>query len=186
MEKLEGFCAMRDWEPYGVEYARFAFKGNKVNVVGYNSGKLVVQGKEMEEFVINTLEPEVLGEARYGYDEIYHPEWFELHAGMDESGKGDLFGPVITACVVADKPQIDEWVKEGIRDSKKITDTRILKLDKIIRATKGISVETCFCGMRKYNELMGKPRANLILLLAWQHSKSLTAALKKKRAPWGP
>ena len=185
MEKLEGICMMKDWEPYDVEYARFAFKGNKVNVVGYNSGKLVVQGKEMEEFVINTLEPEVLGEARYGYDEIYHPEWFELHAGMDESGKGDLFGPVITACVVADKPQIDEWVKEGIRDSKKITDTRILKLDKIIRATKGIAVETCFCGMRKYNELMEKPRANLNLLLAWQHSKSLTAALKRKRAPWG-
>ena len=73
MEKLEGICMMRDWEPYDVEYACFAFKGNKVNVVGYNSGKLVVQGKEMEEFVLNTLEPEVLGEARYGYDEIYHP-----------------------------------------------------------------------------------------------------------------
>ena len=84
---------------------------------------------------------------------------------MDESGKGDLFGPVITACVIADKPQIDEWVKEGIRDSKKITDTRILKLDKIIRTAKGIAVETCFCGMRKYNELMRKPRANLNLLL---------------------
>ena len=62
----------------------------KVNVVGYY-GKLVVQGKEMEEFVLNTLEPEVLGEARYGYDEIYHPEWFELHAGMDESAQGRSF-----------------------------------------------------------------------------------------------
>ena len=185
MEKLEGVCAIKNWEAYEVEYSRFAFKGEKVNVVGYNSGKLVVQGKEMENFVINILEPEVLGEARYGYDEIYHPEWFELHAGMDESGKGDLFGPVITACVIADKPQIDEWVKEGIRDSKKITDGRILKLDKIIRETKGIAVETCFCGMRKYNELMSKPRANLNLLLAWQHAKSLTAALKRKRAPWG-
>ncbi len=185
MGKLEAICEMKDWEPYEVDYARFAFKGNKVNVVGYSSGKLVVQGREMEDFVINILEPEVLGEARFGYDEVYHPEWFELHAGMDESGKGDLFGPVVTACVIADKPQIDEWVKEGIRDSKKITDSRILKLDKIIRATKGIAVETCFCGMRKYNELMGKPRANLNLLLAWQHGKSLAAALKRKRAPWG-
>jgi len=32
---------------------------------------------------------------------------------------------------------------------------------------------------------MSKPRANLNLLLAWQHAKSLTAALKRKRAPWG-
>lgn len=185
LDKLQHIIEMKMWEPYEVEYAQFAFKGNKVNVVGYSSGKLVVQGKETEDFVMNTLEPEVLGEARFGYDEVYHPEWFETHAGMDESGKGDLFGPVVTACVIADKVHIDEWVKAGIRDSKKITDGRILKLDKVIRETKGVSVETCFCGMRKYNELMGKPRANLNLLLAWQHAKSLTAALVKKRAPWG-
>ncbi|MDQ8203105.1 ribonuclease HIII [Pelagicoccus sp. SDUM812003] len=185
LQKLRHILEMKMWEPYEVDHASFAFKGNKVNVVGYKSGKLVVQGKETEEFVINTLEPEVLGEARFGYDEVYHPEWFESHAGMDESGKGDLFGPVVTACVIADKVHIDAWIKEGIRDSKKISDPRILKLDKIIRETKGVSVETCFCGMRKYNELMGKPRANLNLLLAWQHSKSLTAALAKKRVPWG-
>lgn len=185
LDKLQHILEMKMWESYDVEYAQFAFRGDKVNVVGYSSGKLVVQGKDTEEFVINTLEPEVLGEARFGYDEVYHPEWFESHAGMDESGKGDLFGPVVTACVIADKSHIDEWVKAGIRDSKTITDGRILKLDKIIRGTKGISVETCFCGMRKYNELMGKPRANLNLLLAWQHAKSLTAALAKKRVPWG-
>lgn len=185
MGKLQGILEAKMWEPYDVEYAQFAFKGNKVNVVGYRSGKLVAQGKDTEDFVVNTLEPEVLGEARFGYDEVYHPEWFELHAGMDESGKGDLFGPVVTACVIADKPQIDVWVKEGIRDSKTITDSRIIKLDKIIRGTKGVAVETCFCGMRKYNELMSKPRANLNLLLAWQHARSLTAALARKRAPWG-
>lgn len=185
LDKLQHNLEMKMWEEYDVEYAQFAFKGNKVNVVGYESGKLVVQGKETEDFVINLLEPEILGEARFGYDEVYHPEWFESHAGMDESGKGDLFGPVVTACVVADKVHIDEWVKAGIRDSKTITDNRILKLDKQIRETKGAVVETCFCGMRKYNELMGKPRANLNRLLAWQHSKSLGAALAKKRVPWG-
>lgn len=185
LDKLQHVLEMKMWAPYEVDYAQFAFKGNKVNVVGYRSGKLVVQGKEMEEFVINTLEPEILGEARFGYDEVHHPEWFESHAGLDESGKGDLFGPVVTACVIADKRHIDEWVKAGIRDSKKITDTRIIKLDKLIRETKGVSVETCFCGMRKYNELMSKPRANLNLLLAWQHAKSLSAALKRKRVPWG-
>ncbi|MDQ8179056.1 ribonuclease HIII [Pelagicoccus sp. SDUM812005] len=185
LDKLQHILEMKMWEPYEVEYAQFGFKGNKVNVVGYKSGKLVVQGKDTEDFIINTLEPEVLGEARFGYDEVYHPEWFESHAGMDESGKGDLFGPVVTACVIADKVHIDQWVKAGIRDSKTITDGRILKLDKIIRETKGVSVETCFCGMTKYNELMGKPRANLNLLLAWQHAKSLTAALAKKRVPWG-
>ena len=132
LDKLQHALEMRSWEGYEVEYAQFAFRGNRVNVVGYKSGKLVVQGKDTEDFVINVLEPEILGEARFGYDEVYHPEWFESHAGMDESGKGDLFGPVVTACVVADKPHIDEWIKAGIRDSKTITDGRILKLDKLI------------------------------------------------------
>jgi len=168
-----------------VDHARYAYRGNKVNVVAYASGKLVVQGKGTEDFVLNVLEPEALKEATYGYDEIYHPEWFELHAGLDESGKGDLFGPVVTACVVADKPQIDAWIKEGIRDSKKIADTRIVELDRLVRETEGAVVETCYCGMAKYNELMSRPRANLNRLLAWQHAKSLQAALARRRAPRG-
>lgn len=185
LDKLQGYLEARAWERYEVEYAQFAFRGPKVNVVGYSSGKLVAQGKDTEEFVVNLLEPEILGEARFGYEEVHHPEWYETHAGLDESGKGDLFGPVVTACVVADESHIRAWIKAGIRDSKTIAAPRILALDKLIRGTKGASVETCFCGMRKYNELMGKPRANLNLLLAWQHAKSLTAALAKKRAPWG-
>ncbi len=37
------------WFPYDVAYSLFAFKGEKVNVVGYQSGKLVVSGKNMED-----------------------------------------------------------------------------------------------------------------------------------------
>ena len=33
------------WSPYDVAYSLFAFKGEKVNVVGYQSGKLVVSGQ---------------------------------------------------------------------------------------------------------------------------------------------
>jgi ribonuclease HIII len=39
--------------------------------------------------------------------------------------------------------------------------------------------------MARYNELMGRPGANLNRLLAWQHATALTAALAKKRVPWG-
>ena len=42
-----------------------------------------------------TLEPDVTMAPKLGYDEVHHPDWFEPHAGLDESGKGDLFGPVI-------------------------------------------------------------------------------------------
>ncbi|MGH8019514.1 MAG: ribonuclease HIII [Opitutaceae bacterium] len=185
MELVRRHCLERAWESFEVQYARFAFRGPKVNVTGYLSGKLVVAGKGTEDFVVNFLEPEVLGEARLGYDDVRHPEWFEDHAGLDESGKGDFFGPVVTACVVAGREQVEAWMKAGVRDSKTLVETQILRFDKLIRETRGAVVTTCYCGMDKYNELMSRPKANLNRLLAWQHSKSLGEALGKRRVPWG-
>ena len=101
-KKLDEWLDKHLWAPYKVNYARFAYKGRDVNVVMYESGKLVIQGKGTEDFVQFVLEPEITGFAQMGYDDVLHPEWYELHAGIDESGKGDLFGPLVSACVVAD------------------------------------------------------------------------------------
>lgn len=187
MEKLRAICEQRGWMPFEVAYTRFAFKADhlKINVSAYTSGKVVIAGKGTEDFVRDTLEPEVIGVAALGYDEVLHPDWFESHAGLDESGKGDFFGPVIAATVIADKPAIEAWRKAGVQDSKKIAELQIIKLDKIIRETRGAVARTCFCGMTKYNELMARPRANLNSLLAWQHATALEQALLVKRVPWG-
>jgi ribonuclease HIII len=180
MEKLRTVVAAKYWEAVEVPYTRFAFKGPKVNVTAYTSGKVVVAGKETQDFVQNVIEAEVTGAAKLGYDEVHHPDWFEPHAGLDESGKGDLFGPVVAATVIAEKPAIEAWRAAGVRDSKSVEDSQILKLDELIRDTPGVIVEVVYCGMEKYNELMLKPRANLNLLLAWQHARALEAGLKKK------
>jgi len=168
-----------------VAYARFAFRGPDCNVTAYESGKAVIAGKGTENFVLNTLEAEVTQAAKLGYDAVNHPDWFEAHAGLDESGKGDFFGPVIAATVIADAPAIDAWIKEGVKDSKKIADPQILRLEKIIRETKGVVVRTCFCGMPKYNQIMTRPHANLNKLLAWQHATALAQALGSRSVPWG-
>ncbi len=187
MEKLRTIAVARNWMPVEVAYTRFAYKAEhlKFNLAAYTSGKVVVAGKGTEDFVRDTLEPEVIGQARLGYDEVLHPDWFEAHAGLDESGKGDFFGPVIAATVVADKTAVESWLKAGVKDSKKIAELQIIKLDKIIRETPGVVVRTCFCGMPKYNELMARPRANLNSLLAWLHATALEQALGAKRVPWG-
>ncbi len=185
MDKLHAICARKGWKPFEVAYARFAFKGPDVNVTAYTSGKVVIAGKGTEEFVTMTLEPDVTGQATFGYDEVLHPDWFEAHAGLDESGKGDFFGPVVAATVIAEKSAIEAWRKAGVQDSKKITEQRILQLDKMIRETRGVVVRTCYCSMPKYNELMARPRANLNSLLAWQHATALQQALAEKRVPWG-
>jgi ribonuclease HIII len=185
MEGLRAVLSGRGWEAFDVAYARYAFKGRDCNVTAYESGKLVVAGKGTEEFVAMTLEPEITKAPRLGYDEVLHPDWFELHAGLDESGKGDLFGPVIAATVIADRTAIEGWIQAGVKDSKKIAESQIIKLDKVIRGTHGVAVSTCFCGMAKYNLLMSRPHANLNRLLAWQHATALTQALSVKKAPRG-
>jgi ribonuclease HIII len=126
MEKLRSILVAKGWMPFEVAYTRFAFKADhlKVNVSAYTSGKVVVAGKGTEDFVRDVIEPEVTGAAKLGYDEVLHPDWFEAHAGLDESGKGDFFGPVVAATVIADRPAIEGWIKAGVKDSKKIAERR--------------------------------------------------------------
>ena len=185
MEKLRAACAAKHWETAEVPYARFAFKGPKVNVTAYTSGKVVVAGKETADFVQNVIEAEVTGAPKLGYDAVLHPDWFEAHAGLDESGKGDLFGPVVAATVIAEKPAIEAWQLAGVRDSKTIADGQILKLDDLIRATPGVVVETRHMTMADYNHVMARPFASLNRLLAQHHADALQAALQKKWVPRG-
>jgi len=180
MDRLGLMLKERGWQATEVAYTRWAFRGTDCNVSAYTSGKLVVAGKGTEDFVRFTLEAEITKQAKLGYDELLHPDWYEPHAGLDESGKGDLFGPVIAATVIADKESIQAWLRAGVRDSKKITDNRIMELDELIQKTPGATVKTCFCGMPKYNELMAKPAANLNRLLAWQHATALSQALSTR------
>jgi len=187
MERLAELLEARDWVFASVDHSLFAYRDpiSKVNVVGYKSGKLVVQGKGTEAFVRDVLEAEITGDPRLGYDEVHHPEWFEDHAGIDESGKGDLFGPLVSATVVAEEKHVRDWMDKGIQDSKRITsDARIVELEKVIRQSKGVAVEVVFAGMRKYNELYQR-FGNVNQLLAWMHGKSLSQALDAKPVAWG-
>lgn len=184
-ESLFSWLNEHHWKSYEVNYSKFAFKGNGVNVVMYNSGKLVIQGKKTEDFIKFVLEPEIIHEISFGYEEIQHSEWFEEHAGMDESGKGDLFGPLVTACVIADHDIIKTLIACGVKDSKQISSDRtILALEERIRATKCI-VETVCLSMAKYNELYVKFHSNMNQLLGWMHSCSLKNALARKHVKWG-
>ena len=86
--------------PYTIFFAQKA----KLSIAVYEKGpKVVIQGKDTEEFVQFYLEPEILKEARVGYEEVLQPEMFEPHFGIDESGKGDFFGPLVIAGVYVER-----------------------------------------------------------------------------------
>ena len=93
--KLKALLEERGFELREKQYAHFSAKKDKLNVTVYHKGpKVLIQGKETEDFVKFTLEPEILGEAKLGNEEVLYPEMFEPHFGVDESGKGDFFGPL--------------------------------------------------------------------------------------------
>ena len=131
------------------------------------------------------LEPEVTGEFLLGYEEVNNPNGSSLTPGLDESGKGDLFGPVVSACVIADGDMVRKWMDAGIRDSKTITDGAILKMAKTIAGTQGVVIKTAFTGMLKYNELYLKFGENLNKFLAWLHGRALNDALALRKPKWG-
>lgn len=165
-------------KPYTLYYARKA----KINIAVYEKGpKVVIQGKGTGEFVEFRLEPEILSEARLGYEEVHDPEMFAPHFGIDESGKGDFFGPLIIAGVYVDRELVQALMKSGIQDSKRIgSDARIRSLsDQIREITGGRGISIVEISPAKYNELYEKI-GNLNQLLAWGHARVIENLLDQR------
>ncbi len=95
------------------------------------------------------------------------------HIGVDESGKGDYFGPLVIAACFVGPEHLAEL--DGVRDSKKLTDPAALRLAVTIR-------RVCPCAViginpAKYNELYAQI-GNLNHLLAWGHARAIENALE--------
>jgi ribonuclease HIII len=154
-----------------VPYARFAATKEKLNVVFYESGKLVLQGKGTQEFIEFVLEPEVLKQAKMGYEKILNPEMFLPRLGVDESGKGDFFGPLCIAGVYVNEKVLKQWEDAGIKDSKSISsDKRMRELADLIRDTPGCVFSVVPIGNEAYNRLYLKMKS-VNTLLAWGHAR---------------
>jgi len=163
------------------QYTLFFAQKNKLSIAVYEKGpKVLVQGKGVEEFVQFELEPKILGEAKLGYEEVHAPEMFEAHFGVDESGKGDFFGPLVISGVYVDRRIARKLLDAGVQDSKRIgSDARIRTLGQTIRKTAGGLIETVLIGPERYNELYEK-FGNLNSLLGWGHARVIENLLAKK------
>lgn len=172
VEKLRQILERDGYEFSEKPYAHYSAKRGKLNVTVYEKGpKVLVQGKETEDFVKFTLEPEILGEARLGYEEVHNPEMFEPHFGVDESGKGDFFGPLVIAGAYTDGESTRALMDAGVMDSKRVSSAdRIRGLATIIRRTRGVKTAVVSIGPESYNDLYERIN-NLNEVLAWGHAK---------------
>jgi ribonuclease HIII len=101
----------------------------------------------------------------------------EGRIGVDESGKGDFFGPLVIAACYVGPEHLAEL--DGVKDSKKLTDAQALKLSNVIRAV--CPHEVISIGPAKYNDLYDQFK-NLNRLLAWGHARAIENVLEKQPA----
>ena len=180
--RLRALLEERQWELQEAPYMHYKALHEKVSVCAYASGKLVVQGAGAPDFVEFILEPEILREKMFlnmdKEEKTAVP--FAPHAGMDESGKGDFFGPLVIAAVfVADEKIAAELLKIGVKDSKMIkNDNTIIEIAKGIRRLVGDRMGVVAIGPEAYNRLYVGMH-NLNRLLAWGHARALENLLIK-------
>lgn len=155
-------------------YTLLQGKKNGITCTLYTSGKLTVQGKGMKEFIEYYLEPEVLGTFSLGYEHLNLD--LTPRIGVDESGKGDFFGPLCVAGVYAGAGDVEKLHALGVKDSKTLTEATILKLAEKIR--KGFAHHIVKINPEKYNELY-EQFGNLNLLLGWGHATVIEQLVEK-------
>src|SRR5574344_1218137 len=181
--KLKNFFTLKKAEFQSQQYAIFRAKTKSFTAIFYESGKFLIQGSEIsqliEEFenymdlnqsqilLINTSEKSTIKRIQMDYSE---------YIGTDESGKGDFFGPLVVEGVLVTEQNKKLFINLGIKDSKKLTDEKILKLSNEIKKNAPFSIVTI--NNEKYNELYAKFK-NLNKLLAWGHARVIENLLEK-------
>ena len=118
-ELLLGVMVNGNYRKREVPYSLWSIEGDHFNATLYEKEKhgkrkLCVQGSKAEDFVLYTLEPRVLGGASLGYETVLNPDLVAPHAGGDESGKGDYFGPLVVCCAYTDEKLSAQMQELGV------------------------------------------------------------------------
>jgi ribonuclease HIII len=153
--------------------------------IQYRSGKLVVSGHAPAfDKVVAVVEPtgrrvapkpRPAGQSASAAAEA--PPETEPHIGTDEAGKGDFFGPLVTAGVYVDEKAAQLLRALGVRDSKLVSDRELRVLASNIRdVVEEEKRAVITVAPKRYNQLYRQMRSegkNLNTLLAWAHTRAI-------------
>ena len=175
---LVGILRQGNYRPVPVEYTLAAVETDDVRICVYRKGTCLVQGKGAEDFVQFILEPMVLGQVAVGYEDVLNPEATQPHMGIDESGKGDFFGPLVIAAAYVDPTLADAMRKLDVKDSKRITsDDKARHVGRELRKLLGRRFALIRIGPESYNRLYAKMRS-VNAMLSWAHARAIENLLE--------
>lgn len=177
----EGF-AVDSQKPIDYGVSLLLSGGGMLNLYNGKKGpKVVTTGKLTQQVKddIEAIAVDILGESQTSSVSGIPKNLLSLNEpwiGCDEAGKGDYFGPLVVAAVAIEPGQVDELLKAGVRDSKNMSNPRVLKLCGWIQSNLHHSVEvlmpeqynTRYSG--NLNDLLSELHASTISDLAKTHS----------------
>jgi len=143
---------------FGKKGVKTILQGNKESLL-YKEVNIAVSEQQIMNFAEDSIEP-------------------EKYVGSDESGKGDVFGPLVVTAFYTDKKTEPLLLQMGVTDSKSLSEKQITEIAKKIRINFPEQIETVILNPAKYNELYSKFN-NLNNLLTWAHSTAVSALLKR-------
>ena len=154
--------------PIDNEYISLRMKNERGSVITlYTSRKIVFQGHEDFANLVKRINLE--GDVQIGEDKFFP------HIGVDEVGKGDYFGPLVVVACFVDKDFVKVTKSLGVGDSKKFSDSRIMKMYSEMRNYPYYYSSVVYPA--EYAELINETK-NVGILLARQHSKVIEMALQ--------
>lgn len=177
--------------PKTPDYAIFQADEADTVITLYQSGKAVFQGisadidanmwKEMERHLNPTKKIEMSNsedKKKKEKEKIYiDPKIYNATTiGSDEVGTGDYFGPIVVTCSYVNKENIKFLENLGVKDSKKLTDEKILEI--VPQIIKKIPYECLILSNEEYNQKYTTD-INMNKIKAIMHNKVLTKMKEK-------
>ena len=172
-------------------YAVFQADDADCVVTLYESGKAVFQGPSADmsaqlwierERHLNPLNKvEVTNsdkkEKKEKKNEYIDPKIYNSNSiGSDEVGTGDFFGPIVVTSAYVTKENIPFLEELGVKDSKKLTDEKILEI--VPKIIKTIPYESIILSNKEYNQKYSAD-INMNKIKAIMHNKVLFAMKNK-------
>lgn len=96
--------------------------------------------------------------------------------GTDEAGKGDFFGYLTVAGVYVDGATEEKLKRASVRDSKTLSDKKVVNLEKLVKKT--CPHDVVKISPERYNKLYAEVK-NLNKLLGWAHARAIENLLHK-------
>ena len=182
--------------PKTPDYAIFQADEADTVVTLYNSGKAVFQGvsadidanmwKEMERHLNPTKKVEMTNsndkkKKEKRIEKIDPKIYYANTIGSDEVGTGDYFGPIVVTASYVEKENIPFLEELGVKDSKKLTDDKILEI--VPKIIKKIPYECIILSNKEYNENYTSDM-NMNKVKAILHNKVLSKLKEKYQADY--